>query len=174
MNDSALANRITRLEDQLAIRELCGRYSVALDDHDFDTLGMLFAPQAVYGWVDSPAQAVGRDAVVDLLRRRVAPAGPSFHFNHDILIDWEHTDSARVTGTVSGHAEVCPSGVQLIGAIRYRDHYVKVESRWMFAQRLLSFLYFVPVDEYPGILKLRERLHVGGAPQAAHWPSYAA
>lgn len=173
MMDEALAARIARLEDREAIRNLCSRYSLAVDDHDFDALGSLFAPDALYGWVEQPPQATGRAAVTELLRSRIAPAGPSFHVNHDMIVDWDDSQPGRATGIVFCHAEVCPAGKQLIGAIRYRDSYVKLDGQWKFAERFLSFLYFTPFEDYPGILTMRDRLRVGAAAQPAHWPHYA-
>jgi hypothetical protein len=173
MSDEALAARIARLEDREAIRVLCSRYSLAVDDHDFDTLATLFAPDALYGWVDAPPQGTGREQVIEVLRSRIAPAGPSFHVNHDMFVDWDEGDPAHASGMVFCHAEVCPAGTQLIGAIRYRDKYVKSDGRWMFAERFLSFLYFTPVDRYPGVLTLRERLLFANPPLPAHWPAYA-
>jgi hypothetical protein len=173
MSDEALAARIGRLEDREAIRILCSRYSLAVDDHDFDTLATLFAPHARYGWANQPPQAEGREAVAALLRSRIAPGGPSFHVNHDTFVDWDDSDPARASGMVFCHAEVCPAGVQLVSAIRYRDKYVKIENRWMFAERFLGFLYMTPVDRYPGVLALRDRMLVATPPQRAHWPAYA-
>lgn len=173
MTDEALATRIMKLEDREAIRNLCSRYSLAVDDHDFDTLATLFAPDTQYGWVDQPPQAVGRDATIDLLRSRIGPSGPSFHVNHDMIVDWDESDPARATGIVFCHAEVNPAGKQLAGAIRYRDSYVKIDGKWMFASRFLSFLYFVPVEDHPGILTQTDRLRVGGTSRPAHWPHYA-
>jgi len=174
MTDDSLAARIERIEDREAIRALCSRYSLAVDDHDFDTLGSLFATDAFYGWVDAPPQAEGRAAITELLRSRIGSAGPSFHVNHDMIVDWDAADRGRATGIVFCHAEVIPAGKHLVGAIRYRDSYVKADGRWLFAERFLSFLYFTPVDEYPGILGLRERLRMMNPPAAAHWPQWQA
>lgn len=174
MADEALAARIGRLEDREAIRDLCSRYSLAVDDHDFDTLATLFAPETRYGWVNQPPQAVGRDATIEILRSRIGPAGPSFHVNHDMIVDWDETDPNRATGIVFCHAEVFPAGKHLVGAIRYRDVYVKQQGKWMFGERFLSFLYFTPVEEYPGILAQRERLRFISPPLPAHWPEFAA
>jgi hypothetical protein len=174
MADDSLAQRIERLEDREAIRALCSRYSLAVDDHDFDTLGGLFAVDARYGWVDAPPQAEGRAAITELLRSRIGPAGPSFHVNHDMVVDWGANDRSRATGIVFCHAEVIPSGKHLVGAIRYRDSYVKQDGRWLFAARFLSFLYFTPIDEYPGILGARERLRMINPPAPAHWPVWQA
>jgi hypothetical protein len=171
--DETLAARITKLEDREAIRNLCSRYSLAVDDHDFDALGALFAPDALYGWINQPPQASGQPAVKELLRGRIGPSGPSFHVNHDMIVDWDENDPTRATGTVFCHAEVNPAGRQLIGAIRYRDSYVKLDGKWLFAERYLSFLYFVPIEDYPGILTAKDRLRTGPNPAPAHWPEWA-
>lgn len=173
MTDHDLAARIALLEDRHAIMDMCSRYSLAMDDHDFDALAGLFAPDAVYGWVDQPPQAEGRAAIVELFRSRIGNSGPSFHVNHDMIIDSDAADPSRASGIIFCHAEVCPAGKQLACAIRYRDRYVKMDGKWLFAARFLSFLYFVPVEEYQGILTQIDRLRVGGSARPAHWPHFA-
>jgi len=173
MTDVVLAAKIAKLEDREAIRNLCSRYSLAVDDHDFNTLETLFAPDTLYGWVDQPPQAVGRAATIELLRSRIGPSGPSFHVNHDMIVDWDENDADRATGVVFCHAEVIPAGKQLKGAIRYRDTYVKIDGKWMFGSRFLSFLYFAPIEDYAGILGVRDRIRVSDTAKPAHWPHYA-
>jgi ketosteroid isomerase-like protein len=171
MTEDTLADRIARLEDREAIRTLCSRYSLSVDDHDFATLGDLFAPDALYGWVDSPPQATGREGIRELLRSRIGASGPSFHVNHDMLVDWEGPDAA--SGIVFCHAEVTPPSGQFIGAIRYRDTYVRHDGTWLFGSRFLSFLYFTPPGEYVGLLGQKDRLRHVSPALPAHWPAFA-
>jgi hypothetical protein len=165
--------RLAKLESREAIRNLCSRYSLAVDDHDFTSLTALFARDARYGWVSDADPTVGRDAIGALLESRIAPAGPSFHVNHDMLVDWDDSDPERATGIVFCHAEVSPAGRHLVGAIRYHDVYVREEGRWLFAERRLAFLYFTPVGQYPGVLESRERLRFLEPHQHGHWPDFA-
>jgi hypothetical protein len=70
MKDDTLEARIQRLEDREAIRSLVARYSLAVDDHDFETLGSLWAPDARYGLFDG-VQAEGAEEIAALLERNI-------------------------------------------------------------------------------------------------------
>jgi hypothetical protein len=172
MGEATLAERVQRVEDREAIRDLCSRYSLHVDNHEFDALGALFAPDARYGWVDQPPQAEGQAAIRALLESRIGPSGPSFHVNHDMMVEWG-TAKDRAKGIVCCHAEVCPGGRHYLSAIRYHDQYVRIDGRWLFAERFLGFLYFTPPSEYEGILMMRERMRIASAPRPAHWPAFA-
>jgi len=172
MSDTQLSARIQRLEDRESIRELVSRYSLAVDDHDFASLGRLWHPDAIYGWVGMPAQAEGATAIVALLEERIGPSGPSFHVNHDQIVEWHDHDADRASGLVFCHAEVSPGGQHYQYAIRYQDKHVRHEGRWMFAERRLAFFYFVQPSEYDGILVQKDRMRPGGIRNDAHWPAF--
>src|SRR3984885_1816346 len=62
MAEESLEPRIARLESRAEIGELLTRYALLIDDHDFDALGELFAPDARFG---SPGSThAGREAIV--------------------------------------------------------------------------------------------------------------
>jgi len=172
MSDDAILRRLRKVEDRDAIRDLIGRYSLAVDNHDFDALGALWHPHATYGWVGQPPQAEGAAAIRALLESRIGPAGPSFHVNHDQIVDWDENDPDRASAVVFCHAEVTPDGSQYQAAIRYHDRYIRHEGRWLFAERRLGFLYFTPPSSYEGILLRRERMLPGGQRNPAHWPAF--
>lgn len=168
-----LEARLRRMEDIHAIRQLVGRYSLAVDDHDFAALHAVFAADAMYGWHGREPDARGRDAVVELLRSRIAPAGPSFHVNHDHLIDWDEAAPDQATGVVFAHAEGSPGGRQMVNAIRYHDTYVREREGWRIRDRRLAFLYITPAEDYAGVLLARNRLRHVEPAQPAHWPQFA-
>lgn len=167
----SLEARIKRLEDVDAIRQLCSRYSLAVDDHDFDALESVFSRDATYGWSGREPDATGQAAVVELLRSRLSSAGPSFHVNHDHIIDWEADGSAR--GVVFAHAEGSPGGKQYINAIRYHDRYVEEDGGWRIAERSLAFLYIVSPDDYANIMLQKDRLRHVSPALPGHWPHFA-
>ena len=115
MNSAALERRIRRIEDREAIRELVGRYGLAMDNKDFDLVAKIFAPDARFGWVDGTFDIVGRDAIVAMYSTRLATAGPSFHFTHDQFIDWDPVDDNRATGLVLAHAETAAGACTRVG-----------------------------------------------------------
>ena len=170
MDSVALERRLRRIEDREAIRELIGRYGLAMDNKDFGLVAEIFAEDARFAWFDGAFDIVGRDAIVDMYRTRLAAAGPSFHFTHDQFIDWDPADEDRATGLVLAHAETSAGPTQGLVAVRYHDRYVRQGERWLFKERLLGFLYNVPVAEYDGILKKTDRIRLASGSKPAHWP----
>lgn len=165
-----LERRMRRIEDREAIRTLVGTYALAMDNKDFDLVAEIFAEDGRFGWIDGAFDIRGRDAIVEMYRTRLAAAGPSFHYTHDQFVTWDHADENRATGLVLGHAETAAGASQGLVAIRYHDRYVREGNRWMFSERLLGFLYNVPVKDYDGILKTKDRIHLASGAIAAHWP----
>ncbi len=61
-------------------------------------------------------------------------------------------------------------GRALVTALRYHDTYRREGGRWRFADRLLSFLYYVPAAEYAEALASPSRMRVYAEPGEADWP----
>jgi ketosteroid isomerase-like protein len=156
----SLEQRLRRVEDTLAIRDLVARYAFAIDDRDFDALHELYARDAVFeGSVET---AVGRDAVVDYLRRQMQRYGPTMHSPHIQTIDWGEAGTA--SGVVSVHAEQALDGTLVIVAFRYYDRYRFEDGRWRFVERRLKFLYATPAEEWPAIFRTELRRRWPGQP----------
>jgi hypothetical protein len=172
MNDTPekMARRLQRIEDREAIQVLVGRYTLAMDNKDFDLIAAIFAENGRFGWIDGSVLVEGRDEIVAMYRSRLSDAGPSFHFTHDQFVEWDENDGNRATGLVLGHAETCSNGEQFLTAIRYSDRYVRSRKGWQFEERLLGFLYYVPVAEYRGILAKSDRIRLPGKVLPGHWP----
>ena len=167
MNPS-LEERIARLEDRQAIEQLTATYCFAIDDRDLDTVGSLFAPDSHFGSHDGAMSARGREAIVQQFRERFSVLGASNHVAHNQVI---HLDSpTRAHGMVSSHAELWRLERTMITALRYTDQYVKIDGRWMFAERLLSFMYYVPVEEFSSAMGRLDRNRAGPTPKDADWP----
>lgn len=167
-----LESRIARLEAESQIRQLVARYSFDIDDRRVDAVRALFADDAVLRSHDGVMQAVGVDAIMAQFDGRFSVLGPGHHVMHDIQIDFDDDDAAR--GRVSGHAELWRNGQMMVAAIRYADRYRKTGTGWKFAERVLGFLYYVPVDAYPGILGQRNRNHAYADPLPADFPEGSA
>lgn len=165
-----LERRIRRIEDREAIRVLVGQYAIAMDNKDFDLVAAIFAPDGRFGWVDGAFDIRGRDEIVTMYRTRLASAGPSFHYTHDQFVTWDEADEDRASGLVLGHAETAAGPSQGLVAIRYHDRYVRHAGRWLFQERLLGFLYNVPMAQYDGVLKTSDRIHLPSGSRPAHWP----
>ncbi|MGC8517786.1 MAG: nuclear transport factor 2 family protein [Steroidobacteraceae bacterium] len=167
---SALTRRITALEDRLALRELVARYGVAVDDRDIEALAALFTPEAVFRSQDGVMSAHGRAAIIEQFHARFSALKATNHVAHDQIIELNSKDPDRATGLVSSHAEVWRNGQALITALRYRDQYRRHEGRWCFAERSLSFLYYLPVAEYAEGLGSRLRMRAYGDQRPADYP----
>jgi len=157
----ALLRRVDRIESRNQIVELVGNYARACDEHDIDTLVAIFTEDGV---IDSPSKmlvAHGRKGIRETFLPRYKIRGPSYHWTHDHKVAFDENDADLATGLVQGHAETCPNGTVSIAAMRYADDYRRVDGRWLFARRTLTFLYYVPVTEYATVLATPMRLAVG-------------
>ena len=169
----ALVARIDRLEAESAIRRLVSSYCFAIDDHDLDAVAALFTADARVWSRDGVMDAVGRDAIVRQYEGRFAVLGPSNHVSHDHMIRFgDDPDSAD--GLLSAHAELYRNDTAMVTAFRYRDQYRREGGKWLFAERELSFLYYVPLADYPGILGHPDRMRAYGDSRPADYPELLA
>jgi ketosteroid isomerase-like protein len=167
-----LEQRLRRLEDRVEIGELVTRYGLVMDDRDVDAMPDLFTPDVRVRSADGVMDARGRDAAVAMFRGRFTVLGPSNHFTHDRLVEFDADDDDCATGLVLSHAEMQRKGQPMLAAMRYHDVYRRWQGRWCFAERVLSFMYYVPTAEYldafgPG-LDRRMRAYDHAVP--ADWP----
>jgi uncharacterized protein (TIGR02246 family) len=165
----SLAARVRCLEDRAELAELVARYCIAVDDRDVETLAALFTVDGRFRSVDGVMDARGREAVMQQFRGRFAALGPTCHFTHDRIFELgAAADTA--TGLVTSHAEVIRNGRAFVAALRYADTYRRVDGRWRFADRLLSFLYYLPADEYAHGFASRLRMRAYGDARPADYP----
>lgn len=167
-NGTALEQRIERIEAQLAIRALVSTYCMACDDRDLDTLVGLFVEEGTFQSRNGATDAHGRDGIRHHFESRYGGMGVTNHWTHDHLIDVRGPD--RATGIVFSHVESALKGTGFVGATRYHDTYARVDGKWLFASRMLEFLYFVPASEYAGVLSERLRMRAFGNTAAADYP----
>ncbi len=176
--DTGLEARLRRLEDRAELTQLIARYAVAVDDRDLAAISALFTPDGMFRSKDGVMNARGNEAVLEQFRGRFRALKLSYHFSHDHIFEFgEDPDAA--TGLVTAHAEVWRNGRALIGALRYQDVYRRHQGRWCFADRLLWFLYYLPVSEYASALgdPLRQRAYGDRRPadfpeSLATWQQY--
>ena len=166
--NGGLARRIARLEAESQIRQLIARYAFDIDDRRTDAVRALFAEDAVLRSSDGVMQAAGVDAIMAQFDGRFAVLGPGQHVMHDVQIDFDSETSAR--GRVSGHAELWRKGRMMVAAIRYADQYRLTGQGWKFAERVIGFLYYVPVEAYPGVLGRPDRNQAYAEPLPADFP----
>lgn len=167
----SVEERLARIEARQEIGELIVRYGLLVDDHDLDGVVDLFAPGGTLRTHAGTVKGDGRSGVRAYFEGRFEVLGPTNHFVHGNVVDFE--DAEQATGVVSSHAEVWRDGAPMLTAMRYLDRYVRHEGRWLFADRVQSYLYFADVREYPEVLgsKLRVRLSASDH-QPGDWPHW--
>ena len=142
MNDRSLADRIERIESQLAIQQLPPRYALAVDSRDLDAWVSLFVED-----VDCGRHGKGREA----LKRWIDPQLRTFYRSqHQIcghVIDFVDADHA--TGKVYCRAEHEDSGKWVVMLICYFDTYERRAGRWYFARRQEEHWYSSDIVERP-------------------------
>lgn len=165
-----LKARIERLEARAAITELVSHYASACDEHDMPRLMSLFTPDACF---DSPSGAMvanGRIAIEAMFIELFKIRGPAFHWTHDVIVKVDPLQPDRATGRVYSHAETTPGAISSLAAMRYDDEYQRDGGQWRFRKRVISFLYYVPVTEYPTALNDPNRLTIRGERRPADYP----
>ncbi|HET8612826.1 MAG TPA: nuclear transport factor 2 family protein [Sphingomonas sp.] len=164
-----LLARLGRLEAEAEIRRLIARYCFAIDNRDLAEIRALFADDARVASEDGVMEARGLDAIMAQYRGRFSVLGPGAHYMHDVSLAWDDA-SDHATGRVSGHAELWRNDQMMVASLRYRDRYVRTAADWRFAERIIGFLYYVPVAQYPGILGTRDRNRAYADPLSADFP----
>ena len=140
-----LAQRVEQLEAREAIRTLVADYSMAVDDRDVKTIGGLFAEKGTFGHADGSAVMHGRQEIVDFYNGRLGDMGPTYHYPHSHKITFVDANTAE--GIVLAHAELSQEGKTYYTGLRYYDKYRQEDGNWVFAERLLKFLFFMPMEE---------------------------
>ena len=140
-----LVQRVEQLEAREAIRTLVADYSMAVDDRDVDTIGALFAENGIFGHADKSAVMHGREEIVDFYNGRLGDMGPTYHYPHSHKITFSDPHSAQ--GIVLAHAELSQEGKTYYTGLRYYDKYQQQDQKWVFEERLLKFLFFMPMEE---------------------------
>jgi len=164
-----LEMRVRALEDRAELRELVARYGLAIDDRDIDSLSGLFTADGSFRSRDGVMNATGRDAVLEQFRSRFSALGPTNHIAHDQVCTLD-ADGNTASGLVTSHAELWRNGRAFVTALRYQDRYRREDGRWRFADRLLSFFYYLPVAEYVNGLGHPLRMRAYGDHRPADYP----
>lgn len=162
--------RIDRLESRALIAEMCTEYGIACDFRDMDKLASLFTPDVFIHSVNGAMNARGVDAAIAMFNEMFKVRGPAYHWTHDRIVKFDDGDPNRATGIVLSHAETTPNGKASIAGLRYHDVYQRIGGRWYFAERRLSFLYYVPMTDYVARLQNTERVLAGSAWRSADYP----
>jgi len=167
MNDDA---RLARLADRAEIQDLGVLYGFIMDEFDEAGVRATFCEDAELHSADGVFNARGIDEILSTYRGRWASLDTSNHFPHGHVVRFDEREPDRAYGLLSGHAEVVRSGQAFHVALRYKDEYRRDGSRWKFADRLMSYMYYLPASERDEHLGDRDSVWVYGDPQPADWP----
>jgi len=147
-----MAARLTAVEDELEIRSLVALYCFAFDDGDIELAASLFIPNGILRSAGVDVGAVGRPAIAAQFEARHQGVSMISHVTHNHLI---RSDGDEARGLLTAHVELVRHGIVMVGAMRYRDKYVRFDGKWLFAERALSMLYYLPLKDYAaGLLNI--------------------
>jgi hypothetical protein len=120
--------------------------------------------------LDGVMNARGRAAVIEQFHGRFAVLGPSNHYTHDHVIEFDEADSSGARGVVNSHAEVVRNGELLVASLRYQDRYRVEDGRWRFAERVLAFFYYARPSELDAVMRGTDRNRAYAEPRPADYP----
>jgi ketosteroid isomerase-like protein len=167
---AGLETRLRRLEDKDEIAELAARYCVVVDEHDAAGLRSLFTDDARFHYANGVADGQGIDGVMQVLAGRWDTIQSSLHVTHGHMIELDPVDPDGATGVLFSHAEVTRNGQPMLSAVRYDDRYRRADGQWCFAERMLSFYYYVEVASYVDDLLSGTPVNAGPTPLVADIP----
>ena len=165
-----LERRLQAVEDKDEIRELAARYCVVIDDHDHDALRAMFTDDARFHSANGLMDGQGIDGVMEVLSGRWDNIAMSYHVTHGHTIELDPNDPDRATGVAASHAEVLRGGKPMRSALLYDDVYRRVDGRWRFAERKLSFYYYLEVETFADDLMSGKPLNIDGNARLADLP----
>jgi ketosteroid isomerase-like protein len=167
---TTLQRRIARLEDRAAIADLAVLYGFVMDERDIDGIRRIFCEDATLRSQDGVFAATGIDEIVKTYQGRFDALGPTNHVSHGHVIRLDDTDPDVATGLLASHAEVIRDGKPMVVALRYKDSYRRTHTGWRFADRLMSYMYYVDVRDYADALGDPNRVRAYGDRRPADWP----
>jgi len=134
------------------IRELVVRYGLGVDGKDPAELRSIFTEDINFHAANGEFEFRGVDALVDFFLNQVAEVDRnSLHVTHGHIIDLDPNDPDSASGVLFGHAELIPRDPEegsKLAALRYDDEYRRVDGRWRFSERCLSFFYRLDAADY--------------------------
>ncbi|MCD2114167.1 nuclear transport factor 2 family protein [Rhodococcus rhodochrous] len=148
------ATALARLIAKDEIRDLAGRYALAVDDHDIDSVLSMFTQDGVF-------EVAGRE-----LRGHNA-IRPFYIDSMDRYHTMLHTpeihlvtlvDDTNATGIMTGHAELAVHDTLMMTAFRYHDRYTRTENGWLFQRRSVSFMYALPFESMSSSFRSTKRI----------------
>lgn len=132
-----------QLADDHAIRALTASYTDAINRGDIDDIAPVYDDDAVFTMMDRPA-VVGRDAILDTLRRTVARYELIMQLVHSGVVQLDG-DRARARWQIT-ELQIPVDGPPRFVAGRYEDEHVRRPDGWKFARRTYTARYLGAMD----------------------------
>lgn len=133
------------MEDRVALKDLVDRYATESDRNNQDFYREIFRPDIKLKVYFGETLGMDIDNVEDMIAKYKAfgAAKASFHQNGQQVVDF--IDATHATGICYAIATLVTEeegkDKLTLHAVRYYDHYVKVEGRWWIAEREQYFVY---------------------------------
>ena len=170
MSAAELAARLDRIESRAAIHELPILYCLVMDERNVDGIRAIFSKTASMRSIDGVFTASGLAQIVSAFEGRFDALGPTNHVTHGHIIRFDDTDPDLAYGSVESHAELVRNSVPMVAALRYRDTYRRYDGIWKFEDRLMSYMYYLPITEYESGLGDPNSMRAYGDHRPADWP----
>ena len=166
-----LETRVARLEDTNAIQALGILYGYVMDERDEDGIRRIFCEDATLRSQDGVFGATGMEEIVTTYMGRFAALGPTNHYSHGHVVRFDDDNPDIAYGLLASHAEVTRNGVGMVVALRYKDTYRRDGGQWKFQDRLMSYMYYLPIPEYAeGLGEGAGAVRAYGDHRSADWP----
>lgn len=136
----SVEERLARLEDLEAIRDLARRYADAVWRRDVEEAIALFTEDGVMDTGDRPPIR-GRAALLDAYRAMVGGANEFLPFVANHVIDLR---GDRAEGRCYLDLRATVAGERRIGGGHYEDIYARTPDGWRFASRKLVLRFLAP------------------------------
>lgn len=164
-----IEERLERIESRSAITELPILYCLVMDERHVEGIRSLFTEDATMRSADGMFSARGVDEIVEVFESRFDALGPTNHVTHGHIVRFDE-DPHRAFGIAVGHAELVRNGVPMVTALRYRDTYRRIGGIWKIHDRLMSYMYYLPISEYQQGLGDPKSMRAYGDHRPADWP----
>ena len=130
-----LDQRLARLEDDRAIRDLKARYLRACDAKDVETVRDVLLPEGAVIAFDGFPPFDGRDAFVEVYRAMGCTPGVfDIHHGANGIITFETAERARGAWSLLFHSINLGNRTLTLMGVEYDDLYVKQNGRWWIAE----------------------------------------
>ena len=126
-----IEERITRLEDIEAIRQLQAKYQRCLDTREFDELAECFTDDIASSYGNGAMSYQGKDAVMEFLCSVMTLDMPSTHLIHGGEIDIQDVRHATAKWYLEDYLIHQKYQMKLHGAAIYYVEYQKHDERWL-------------------------------------------